>query len=138
MLYNIITQIFSNFWSIPCNDQDQYHVITDLVITNHYVKYKYKVKLVQSCPGLCNAMDCSPWNSTGQNTRVGSLSLLQGIFPTKESNPGLPHCSQILYQLSHQGSNNQDSEVTVPFCPSFPTNFKLTSAFPYYFFVMKV
>ena len=45
-----------------------------------------------------------PWNSPGQNTGVGSLSLLQGIFPTQRSNPGLPHCRQILYQLSHQGS----------------------------------
>ena len=46
----------------------------------------------------------SPWNSSGQNTRVGSCSLLQGIFPTQESNPGLPHCRWILYQLSHKGS----------------------------------
>ena len=46
----------------------------------------------------------SPWNSPGQNTGVGSLSLLQGIFPTQESNPGLPHCRRIHYQLSHQGS----------------------------------
>ena len=34
----------------------------------------------------------------------GSLSLLQGIFPTQESNQGLLHCRQILYQLSYQGS----------------------------------
>ena len=33
-----------------------------------------------------------PWNSLGQNTEVGSLSLLQGIFPTQGSNPVLPHC----------------------------------------------
>ena len=46
----------------------------------------------------------SPWNSPSQNTGVGSLSRLQGIFPTQESNPGLPHCRQILYQLSHEGS----------------------------------
>ena len=81
----------------------------------------------------------SPWNSPGQNTGVGSLSLsressqptsptlqadslpaepqekpknsgmgslslLQGIFPTQGSNPGLPHCRCILYQLSHHGS----------------------------------
>ena len=46
----------------------------------------------------------SPWNSLGQNTGVGSLSLLQGIFPTQGSNPGLPHCRWILYQLSHKGS----------------------------------
>ena len=45
-----------------------------------------------------------PWSSPGQNTGVGSLSLLQGIFPTQESNPGLPHCRWILYQLSHKGS----------------------------------
>ena len=43
----------------------------------------------------------SPWNSPGQNTGVGSQSLLQGIFPTQGSNPGLLHCKQILYQLSH-------------------------------------
>ena len=41
-----------------------------------------------------------PWNSPGQNTGVGSLSLLQGIFPTQGLNQGLPHCRRILYQLS--------------------------------------
>ena len=41
----------------------------------------------------------SPWNSPGQNTGVGSLSLLQRIFPTQGLNPGLPHCRQILYPL---------------------------------------
>ena len=46
----------------------------------------------------------SPWNSLGQNTGVGSLSLLQGISPTQGSNPGIPHCRWILYQLSHKGS----------------------------------
>ena len=63
-----------------------------------------KVKAAQLCLTLCNYMDCSPWNSPGQNTGVGSLSLLQGIFPTQGSNPGLPHCRQILYQLSCKGS----------------------------------
>ena len=46
----------------------------------------------------------SPWNSPGQNTGVGSLSLLQGIFPTQGLNPGLPHCRWILNQLSQRGS----------------------------------
>ena len=41
----------------------------------------------------------SLWNSPGQNTGVGSLSLLQGIFPTQGLNPGLLHCRQILCQL---------------------------------------
>ena len=39
-----------------------------------------------------------------KNTGVGSLSLLQEIFPTQESNWSLPHCGWILYQLSHKGS----------------------------------
>ena len=43
----------------------------------------------------------SPWNSAGQNTGVGSYSLLQGIFPTQVSNPGLLHRRWILYWLSH-------------------------------------
>ena len=46
----------------------------------------------------------SSWNSPGRNTRVGSRSLLQGIFPTQGSNPGFSHCRQIVYQLSHRGS----------------------------------
>ena len=45
-----------------------------------------------------------PWSSPGQNTGVGSLSLLQRIFPTQGLNPGLLHCRLILYQLSHKGS----------------------------------
>ena len=44
-----------------------------------------------------------PWNSPGQNTGVSSSSLLQVIFPTQGSNPGLLHCRQTLYPLSHQG-----------------------------------
>ena len=47
-----------------------------------------------------------PWNSPGQNTRVGSSSLLQGIFSTQGSDPDLPHGRQMLYQLSHQGSSS--------------------------------
>ena len=63
-----------------------------------------KVKVTQSCLTLCDPMDCSPWKSPGQNTGVGSVSLLQGIFPTQGLNPGLPHCRRILYQLSHKAS----------------------------------
>ena len=57
----------------------------------------------------------SPWNSSGQNTGVGSLSLLQGIFPTQGSNSGLPHCRQILYQLSHKGTPRILEWVACPF-----------------------
>ena len=57
----------------------------------------------------------SPWNSPGQNTGVGSLSLLQGIFPTQGLNPGLLHCRQILYQLRHKGSPRILEWVACPF-----------------------
>ena len=57
----------------------------------------------------------SPWTSPGQNTGVGSHSLLQGIFPTQGSNPGLPHCRWILYQLSHKGSPRILEWVAYPF-----------------------
>ena len=46
----------------------------------------------------------SPWNSLGQHTGAGNLSLLQMIFPTQRLKPGLPHCRQSLYQFSHKGS----------------------------------
>ena len=69
-----------------------------------HIQYSLKVKVAQSCPTLCDPMDCSPWNSPGQNTGVGSLSLLQGIFPTQGLNPGLPHYRWILYQLSPKRS----------------------------------
>ena len=57
----------------------------------------------------------SPWDSPGQNTGVGSRSLLQGIFPTQGSNPGLPHCRWIFYQLSHKGSLRILEWVAYPF-----------------------
>ena len=57
----------------------------------------------------------TPWNSPGQNIGMGSLSLLQGIFPTQGSNPGLPCCRRILYQLSHKGSPRILEWVAYPF-----------------------
>ena len=57
--------------------------------------------VTQSCPTLCNPMDCSPPGSTvhgdspGTNIRVGCYALLQGIFPTEVLKPGLLHCRQI-------------------------------------------
>ena len=67
-----------------------------------------------------------PWNPPGQNAGVGSLSLLQGIFLTQGSNPGLLHCRQMLYPLSHQGSPgkfyviNLKVYITVITFSSFP------------------
>ena len=64
-----------------------------------------KVLVAQLRRILCHPMDCSPpWNSPGENTGVGSHSLLQGILPTLELNLGLLYCLQILYHLSHHYS----------------------------------
>ena len=56
-----------------------------------------------------------PWNSPGQNTGVGSHSILQEIFQTQGSNPCLSHWRQILYQLSHQRSERILEWVAYPF-----------------------
>ena len=56
-----------------------------------------------------------PWNSPGILLGLSSHSLLQGIFPTQGLNPGLPHCRQILYQLSHKGSPGMLEWVAYPF-----------------------
>ena len=66
-----------------------------------------RVEVAQSCPTF--------WNSSGQNTGVGSLSLLQGIFPTQGSNPDLPNCGRILYPLNHHGSPRILEWVAYPF-----------------------
>ena len=62
-----------------------------------------KVRVTYSCPTLCDPMDYTV-HGILQNTEVGSLSLLLGIFPTQGSNPGLLHCRWILYKLIYQGS----------------------------------
>ena len=78
----------------------------------------------------------SPWNSPGQNTRVGSHSLLQGIFPTQGSNLGFLHCRRILYCLSHQGSPRILEWVAYPFSSgsSRPRNQTRVSCFAGGFF----
>ena len=81
--------------------------------------FSWKVKWSESCSVVSNSLLphglYSPWNSPVQNTGVGSLSLLQGIFPTQGSNADLPHCRRILYQLSHQGSPRILEWVAYPF-----------------------
>ena len=74
----------------------------------HSTDVKVKVLAAQSCPNVCDPMNSSPpvlcpLNCSGKNTGVGSHSLLQGIFLTQGSNPGILNCRQILYHLSHQG-----------------------------------
>ena len=79
-----------------------------------------KYQFVKLCVWIkCKSPSCArffatPWtaahqallsmNFPGKNTREGCHFLLQRIFPTQGSNPGFPHCRQMLYHLSHQGS----------------------------------
>ena len=89
--------------------------------------YEVKVK-VKSLSVVSNSMWphglYSLWNSPGQNTGVGSLSLLHGIVPTQGPNPCLPHCKQILYQLSHKRSPRILEWIAYPFSrgSSWPRN----------------
>ena len=53
--------------------------------------------------GLQPARPLCPWDCPGKKTGVGCHFLLQGIFPTQGSNPGLPHCRRILYRLGQPG-----------------------------------
>ena len=88
--------------------------------SSHTFLFSRCVKVAQWCPTLCDPIDLySPWNSLGQNTGVGSLSLLQGIFPTQGWNPCLPHCRPILYQLSHKGSPRILVCIAYPFSSRF-------------------
>ena len=83
----------------------------------------------ESCSVMSNSLEPhglynSPWNSLGQNTGVGRLSRIQGIFPTQGSNPSLLHCRWILYQLSHKKSPTMLYWVAYPFSSgsSWPRN----------------
>ena len=77
--------------------------------------------VAQSCLTLWDPVDCSlPGSSVlgdslGKNTGVNCRALLQGIFPTQGSNPGVPHCGGILYRLNHQGS----PIIFIPCCKWF-------------------
>ena len=81
-----------------------------------------EVKVTQSCLTLCDPMDYTVHGILQARIRewAGSLSLLQGIFPTQGLNPRLPHCRQILYQLSHKGSPRILEWVSIPFPGDLP------------------
>ena len=66
------------------------------------------------------------WDSPGKNTGVGCHFLLQGIFPTQGSNPGLPHCRQTLYRLSHKGSQPSYQEILLVLCSKPVQNLALS------------
>ena len=76
---------------------------------------KSGVEVTQSKLTLCNPMDYSPWNSPPpQILERVAFPFSRGSFPIQESNPGFPHCRQILYQPSHQGSQESWSGLPIP------------------------
>ena len=85
-----------------------------------YIRYAVLFLVAQSCTTLFASLDYSPpgssvhGDSSGKNTGVGFHALFQGSLPIQGSNPGLPHCRQILYHLSHQGSPRILEWVAMP------------------------
>ena len=100
------TEIISNLWSQDHSLQKE-QICVCLCI---YICMHVRCLVAQSCLTFCDPIDCSLPSSSvhedspDKNTEVGCHSLLQGIFLAQGSNPGLPHCRQILHRLSHQGS----------------------------------
>ena len=101
--------------------------------------------VAQSCPTLCDPMDCSPpgssvhGDSLSKDTGVGCHALFQGNFLTQGSNPGLLHCREILYCLSHQGSPDHQGGFSICFLMERDTIFVFCDTnlyFPQYF-IMK-
>ena len=88
----------------------KYHMMASVHKHNLLHKARKVIVLVtQSCPTLCDPMNCKPSGSSahgipGKNTGVGCHFLLQGIFLTQGPNLSLLHCRQILYHLSHKGN----------------------------------
>ena len=105
--------IIQHMLSLLCCLQTELHYFMKKKIVAMFSLIPIKLQFVcvcslvpQSFPTLCNPTDPArllyPCNSPGKNTGVGCQFLLQGIFPTQDSNWSLPQCRQILYHLSHR------------------------------------
>ena len=124
-VYDSFTYIYVNIYMTEFHNYVLYSVIFStllnfitktllmITLTSHHLSPLSFTSVLQSekLKSLSRVqLFATPWTtqsmefSRPEYWRVGSLSLLQGIFPTQGSNPGLLHCRQILYQLSHNGS----------------------------------
>ena len=90
--------MISSSFSFRIPDRSGFH-IRRVCVSHSAVSNSLRPHGLQPARLLC------PWNSLGKNTRVGCHSLLQEIFPTQGSNPGILHYRQNLYYLSHQVSS---------------------------------
>ena len=99
-------------------DGDCSHEIKRHLLLGRQVMNNIASEVAQSCPTLCDPIDCMqptrflcPWDSPGKTTGRGYHFLLQGIFPTQGSNPGLLLCRQMLYHLGIGVSKNSVSDI---------------------------
>ena len=120
-IHDIYTTIFIN--AIKMNIKKYVHFVISFFYWYYCLSLGWKSKKL-SPNSLWPHGLYSPWNAPGQNTGVGSLSLLQRIFLIWGSNPGLRHCRWILHQLSHKGSPRTLEWVAHPFSggSSWPRN----------------
>jgi len=109
--YVFFSSILSFFMQIWVSDLCHFSFLwkTSFNTTSGRSESEVKVLIAQSCPTLCDLMDCNPTGSSVHGILQARIlewvhSPLQGILPTQRSSPGLLHCRQILYHLSHQGS----------------------------------
>ena len=108
MVVKGVFSILKNSWKICLNEV--FHLNSRHFSPPILLQPRYCVLclVTQSYLTLCDPVVRNPpgssvhGDSPGKNTGIGCHALLQGIFPTQGSNPGLPHCRQILYHLSHQ------------------------------------
>ena len=90
---------------------------TELDMTKQADTCTLEPQSAQLCPILCNPRTVACWaHLSGKSTGVGCHFLLQRIFPTQGSNPGLPHCRQTLYHLSSQGSHLYTAQYVPLLC----------------------
>ena len=114
---------FQKLFDLLCPDTTEELLQTYLLKNNNSSQYSLMTYMGKSGSEICTVVSsswrlqglCGPWDSPGQDTGVGSLSLLQGIFPTQGSNPGPPHCRWILSWLSHEGSPRRLEWIAYPF-----------------------
>ena len=107
----MVNAFFLNYYCLFINWKVEYCYLKNSKFPSILLEKVKWSEVAQSCPTLCNPMDYSPpgssvleeWNFPGKNIGVGFHFLLQGLFLTQGSNPGLLHCRQTLLPFEPPG-----------------------------------
>ena len=124
LVFNSCFYMYDSSWKIYANAScSESHSVMPDSLQLHGLYRPWNSPGQNTGVGSCSLLQDS-WNSPGQDTGASSQSLSQGIFPTQGLNPGPPHCRQILNQLSHQGNPKIQEWVASPFSSrsSWPRN----------------